>query len=94
MRLGLYGPFNPGVHVATPLAQLQSLVKCICNIMYGLTGYKYSPACLFLLQITAKCIFGTQIARKILPPRQKIITSAVWIEWRPEVGAFFTFIGA
>ena len=54
IRLGLYGPFNLGAHFAMPLAQLQSLVKSIYNVMYGLTGYKYSPVCLVLLQTAAK----------------------------------------
>lgn len=95
VRLRLYGPFNPAVHVATPLAQLQSLVKYICNIMYGLTGYKYRPACLFLLQIAPKMHIWHPNSKKNAPTSAKNDhLCEVWIEWGPEVGAFFIFIGA
>lgn len=83
IRLGLYGPFNVGVHFAMLLAQLQSLVKSVQNVLYMVS----------LAANTALCAhFCCQLQQKFQswPPTSKKNMlcdhlSEAWLEWDFEV---------
>lgn len=95
VRLGLYGPFNMVVHVAMPLAHLQSLVKYICNICMVSMATDTALHAYFCCKLQQKLIFGTQIARRMLPLLQKIMITSAKFGLNGDLNFFFfIFIGA